>query len=51
MDVFSYIALGIYCTFLGTAIILNLIWGEANFERIKMTGPFEVGHQDYICKK
>lgn len=51
MDVFSYVALAIYCIFLLTAIILSLIWGEANFDRVKLTGPFQVGHQDYMCKK
>jgi len=51
MDTFSYIALGIYCVFLLTAIILTLIWGEANFDRVKLSGPFQVGHQDYMCQK
>lgn len=51
MDTFSYIALAIYCVFLLTAIILTLIWGEANFDRVKLSGPFQVGHQDYMCKK
>jgi len=45
------VALAIYCIFLLTAIILTLIWGEANFDRVKMTGPFQVGHLDYMCKK
>jgi len=50
MDVFSYVALVVYCVFLLTAIILSLIWGEANFDRVKMSGPFEVGHKDYMDK-
>ena len=51
MDVFSYIALAIYCTFLAIAILCSLIFGEANFDRTKMTGPFEVGHKDIFCRK
>ena len=51
MDVFSLIALAIYCTFLGIAILCSIIFGEANFNRVSMTGPFEVGHKDIFCSK
>lgn len=51
MDVFSYIALAIYCSFLGIAIICSIIFGEATFDRVKMTGPFEVGHKEIFSKK
>ena len=51
MDVFSLIALGIYCTFLGFSIICSIIFGEANFDRVKMTGPFQVGHKEIFSKK
>ena len=51
MDVFSLIALAIYCTFLGFAILCSIIFGEANFDRVKLTGPFEVGHKEIFCKK
>jgi len=44
MDVFSLIALGIYCTFLGFSITMNIVFGEGNFNYIKMKGPFEVAH-------
>jgi uncharacterized membrane protein len=40
MDVFSYVALGIYCTFLAFSIIVALIFGEANFNKMKMIGPY-----------
>ena len=51
MDVYSVIALAIYCTFLGIAIICSFIFGEANFNGVKMTGPFEVGHKEIFCRK
>jgi hypothetical protein len=44
MDVFSVVALAIYCTFLGLAILCSIIFGEANFNNVEMSGPFEVGH-------
>ena len=37
--------------FLAIAILLSLIWGQADFERIEMSGAFEVGHKDLMCKK
>ena len=46
MDVYSLIALGIYCTFLGIAILASIFFGETNFNRLKMNGPYQVGHQD-----
>ena len=51
MDVFSMIALAIYCTFLGLAIAFSIIFGEGNFNGVKMTGPFEVGHKEFYSKK
>lgn len=46
MDIYSAIALGIYCFFLAIPIILALMYGNGDFSRLKMTGPYEVGHQD-----
>ena len=44
---FSIIALCIYCTFLGYAIIVSIMFGENNLnwegDWVKMCGPFEVG--------
>ena len=47
MDVFSYIALGIYCSFLAFSIIMSFVFGEANFNDIELIGPYQVGHKDY----
>ena len=43
LDVFSIVALCIYCTFLAYAIIVTLIFGENNLNKMPMTGPYEVG--------
>lgn len=51
MDVFSFIALIIYCTFLSFAIFGNLLFGEGNLDKMVMTGPYEVGHKDIHCSK
>lgn len=47
LEVFSYIALAIYCTFLAFSILTSLIWGENNLSTIYMVGPYEVGHKDF----
>ena len=36
-------ALCIYCTFLAYAIVVTLIFGENNLNKMKMIGPYEVG--------
>lgn len=51
MDVFSVIALIIYCSFLGFSIFVTVSFGEANFDKIKMTGPFQVGHMDIYSER
>jgi hypothetical protein len=51
MDVYSVIALVIYCTFLGFAIIATIIFGWSNFDRVKLSGPYQVGHKDIVNKK
>jgi len=40
MDVYSIIALVIYCVFLATAILANIIFGEGNFNKFTMSGPY-----------
>ena len=50
LDVFSIIALCIYCTFLAYAIIVTIIFGENNLNWIKMTGPYEVGYREFHTK-
>lgn len=40
MDVYSEIALAIYCSFLAFAIAITFIYGEANFSRLKLVGPY-----------
>ena len=51
MDVFSLIALVIYCSFLLLSILCAILFGEGNLDRIEMTGPFQVGHKDIHCTK
>ena len=45
------IALIVYCLFLFIAILYTLIFGESNLDRIKMSGPYQVGHQDIYSLK
>ena len=51
MDVFNIVALIIYCLFLLFAVICSLIWGGANFNRVEMNGPYQVGHRDVWNRK
>jgi len=46
MDVYSIIALIIYCLFLSLSILSVVFFGEGNLDRYEITGPFEVGHKD-----
>lgn len=50
MDVYHLAALIIYCCFLAFAIIITIIYGEANFSRLKLVGPFQVGHKEFFTK-
>ena len=50
MDVFSYIALGIYCCFLAFSILASFIFAEANFDKLKLIGSYQVGHKDYYTR-
>jgi hypothetical protein len=40
MDVYSIIALIIFSLFLATSIIFTMIYGAANFDKLKLTGPY-----------
>jgi hypothetical protein len=40
MDVYNIAALAIYCSFLAFSIIITIIYGEANFSRLKLVGPY-----------
>ena len=40
LDIFSFLALTIYCTFLSCAILGNILFGEGNLDKIQMTGPY-----------
>jgi len=40
MDVYEIAALVIYCSFLLFAILITIIYGEANFSRLKLVGPY-----------
>lgn len=51
MEVFSVVALVIYCIFLLSAILASVIYGECNFNTVKLTGPFQVAHMDAYCSK
>jgi len=46
LRVYNIVALIIYVLFLGSAIAITIIFGEGNLDRIKVGGPFQVGHQD-----
>lgn len=50
MDVYAIAALIIYCCFLAFAILITIIYGEANFSRLKMVGPYQVAHKDLWSK-
>ena len=51
MDVYSIIALVIYCLFLGFAIIATLVYGWGDFSKLKMRGPYQVGHKEFHSSK
>lgn len=51
MDVYSIIALIIYCCFLSFAIISSFIFGEANFNLLKLIGPYQVGHKEFFSNE
>lgn len=46
LNVYNIFALIIYCTFLAFAIGMTIMFGEANLDRIKIDGPWQVGHKD-----
>jgi hypothetical protein len=46
MDVYSVIALVVYCLFLSLSIVLVVVFGEGNMDKFELTGPYEVGHKD-----
>lgn len=50
-DIFSIIILTIYLAFLSIALVITISFGEGNLDRVKMTGPFEVGYQDIYSEK
>lgn len=49
-DYFSIIAF--FIILLGNLAIItnNLVYGEGNLDKIKMVGPYQVGHQDFHLK-
>jgi len=51
MDVYHVAALVIYCLFLGAAILATILFGEGNFAKFKITGPYQVGHQDMYTSR
>ena len=46
MGEYNLIAEIILCVVIFLGILVTILFGEANFERLKLTGPFEVGHKD-----
>jgi cytochrome b len=40
MDVYHIAALIIYSVFVAVPILATIIWGEGNFNRFKITGPY-----------
>jgi hypothetical protein len=54
MDVYSVVALAIYCTFLGISIILTLLYGQADFSKVRDLidhAPYQVAHRDIYSSK
>ena len=43
-NIFSLIVLAVYVLFLLFSIVSTFLFGEGNLDRVKMTGPFEVGY-------
>ena len=46
MGEYNIIAEIILCVVIFIGILSSLMYGEANFNRLYLTGPFEVGHKD-----
>jgi hypothetical protein len=46
MGEYNLIAEIILCVVIVLGILTTILFGESNFERVKLTGPFEVGHKD-----
>lgn len=44
---YNLIAEIILCLVIFLGILNNIVFGEADFSRLKLTGPFEVGHKEF----
>ena len=50
MGEYNIVELVILCTVIFIGVLVWIIWGEANFDRVILTGPYEVGHMDIYMK-
>lgn len=51
MQEYNIVAEIILCTVIFFGILTAILYGEANFNRVTLTGPFEVGHKDIHISK
>ena len=48
---FDGLFLGLYAASLLIPVFLNILYGEGNFSKYKITGPFEVGYKDFMTRE
>jgi len=46
MGEYNLIAEIILCLVIFAGILITILFGEGDFAKVKLTGPFEVGHKD-----
>ena len=46
MGEYNLIAEIVLCTVIFFGILMTILFGEANFNRLILTGPYEVGHKN-----
>jgi hypothetical protein len=49
--IYSIIAISVYSVILVLTILNSCLFGEANFNRLEMVGPYQVAHQDIHTTK
>lgn len=51
LEEYNIVAEVIFCTILFFGILVSILYGEGNFNRLELTGRYEVGHKEiYISK-
>jgi hypothetical protein len=49
--IFSLLAFGIFITVLIFLMVKTCIYGEGNFQKLKMYGKYQVGHREFFTTK